>query len=359
MTRAARAAVDLSALRHNLSVAQTASPRSKVFAVAKANGYGHGLQQVVRALRDQADGFAVSCLEEAVPVREAGVTKPVLLLEGFFEAKELALVDRYGLEVVVHSPWQVEMLERIRLERPLRVWLKVDSGMHRLGLPPARVAEIYRRLQALQWVGRLAFLTHLACADDRGADYTRHQLATFERACAGLPGERSIANSAGLLAWPESRADWVRPGIMLYGASPFADALPERPPLRPAMTLSSVLIAAQRFRRGDPIGYAGAFVCPEDMPVGVVAMGYGDGYPRHASTGTPVHVGGRRTCVLGRVSMDMLCIDLRGLDHVRIGDRVTLWGEGLPVEEVAQACGTISYELLCKLTRRVHFEYRD
>jgi alanine racemase len=358
MSRGTRAAVDLAALRHNLGVARAAAGRSRMMAVIKANGYGHGLRKAASALLS-ADAFAVSCLEEALPLREAGLLHPVLLLEGFFDAPELRSIASHRLDVVVHADWQLEMLEGTRLPRPLRVWLKVDSGMHRIGFPPEQVKAVFQRLQACRAVCEIRVMTHLACADDRDSDYTEGQLAVFEQACAGLPAERSLANSAGLLAWPVTRADWVRPGIMLYGASPFADARPERPPLRPVMTLSSQLIAIHRYRRGDRIGYAGGFVCPEDMPVGVVAIGYGDGYPRHAPNGTPILVGGRRTSIIGRVSMDMLCVDLRGLDRARVHDPVTLWGKGLPVEDIASACGTISYELLCKLTRRVRFEYVD
>lgn len=359
MSRDARAVVDLAALRHNFEVARRTAQGAKVFAVAKANAYGHGLLPVARTLRRQADGYAVACLGEAAPLREAGIEQPILLLEGFFDAAELSEVERYRLQIVVHALWQVEILERARLQRPLRVWLKVDTGMHRLGLPVSELRGAYERLAGLPVVGEIGFLTHLACADDRRSEFTERQLAEFERACAGLPGERSIANSAGLLAWPRTRGGWVRPGIMLYGASPFADGLPERPPLKPVMTLSTQLIAVQRYRCGERVGYSGAFTCPEDMPVGVIAMGYGDGYPRHAPTGTPVLIGGRRSQVIGRVSMDMLCVDLRGFAEARVGDRVTLWGEGLPVEEVAEASGTISYELLCKLTSRVRFEYCD
>ena len=358
MSRGVRAVVDLAALRHNLGVARAAAPASRLMAVVKADGYGHGLRQVASALLS-ADAFAVSCLEEALALREAGLLHPIVLLEGFFDGAELRAIASHRLDIVLHADWQLQIFERARLPRPLRVWLKVDTGMHRLGFAPGRVQTLFERLRANRAVSEIRLMTHLACADDRDSTYTERQLATFQAACEGLPAERSIANSAGLLAWPAVHADWVRPGIMLYGVSPFTDGWSERPPLRPVMTLTSRLIAIQHYRRGDPVGYAGGFVCPEDMPVGVVAIGYGDGYPRHAPNGTPVLVAGQRTSIVGRVSMDMLCVDLRGLDQVRVHDPVTLWGEGLPVEEVASACGTIPYELLCKLTRRVPFDYRD
>lgn len=358
MSRDIRALVDLAALVHNAGVARAAAPRSRMLAVVKANAYGHGLIQVARTLAEQADGYAVSCLEEAIALRDAGLDKPILLLEGFFDAVELPLIERYRLDCAVHSAWQIDMLERYNAERPISVWLKVDSGMHRLGVRPEQTPACYQRLRECRSVAEhVRLMTHLAFADDRDDAYTRYQFAEFERATAGLPGERSVGNSAGVLAWPGSRTDWVRPGIMLYGASPFADGRPERPPLRPVMTLRSRLVAVRPCRKGERIGYAGRFECPEDMTVGVVAAGYGDGYPRHAPNGTPVLVDGRRTGIVGRVSMDMLCVDLRGIEHVAPGADVTLWGEGLPVEEIAAACGTISYELLCKLTQRVRFEY--
>lgn len=360
MTRNIHAQVDLGALRHNLRVARAAAPHSRLLAVVKADAYGHGLLPVARAAGDLADGFAVSCLEEAIPLREAGIDKPILLLEGFFDPSELPVIERYGLDCALHADWQLEMLERARVARPIPIWLKIDSGMHRLGVRPEEARAFYWRLRDCPAVDQhVRLMTHLAYADDRSDEYTHYQLENFERATEGLPGERSIGNSAGVLAWPRTRSDWVRPGIMLYGASPFADGQPSPAALRPVMTLRTRLVAVRQCRKGDRIGYAGRFECPEDMPVGVVAAGYGDGYPRHAPCGTPVLVDGRRAGIVGRVSMDMLCVDLRGLEHVRPGAEVTLWGEGLPVEEIAAACGTISYELLCKLTRRVRFEYRD
>jgi alanine racemase len=358
MTRDVRAVIDLTALRHNLRMVRTIAPGSRVMAVVKANGYGHGLREVAKALVS-ADAFAVSCLDEALALREAGLLHPIVMLEGFFDSDELRAITAHRLDIVVHAAWQIEVLESCRLTRPLRVWVKVDSGMRRIGFQPEQVAAVLARLRASGVVREIRLLTHLACADDRDSDYTLRQLETFNQVSAGLSLERSIANSAGLLAWPAAHAEWVRPGIMLYGASPFADGRGEHPELQPVMTLSSRLIAIQQFRRGDTVGYAGSFVCPEDMPVGVVAAGYGDGYPRHGSNGAPILVNGRRTVVLGRVSMDMLCVDLRGFEAVQVNDPVTLWGKGLPVEEVAAASGTISYELLCRLTRRVRFEYRD
>jgi alanine racemase len=356
MSRNTRALIDLGALRHNLALARRSAPQSRVMAVIKSNAYGHGLLAAARALR-AADAFAVCNLAEAVPLREAGFAQPILLLQGLYDEDDLAAAERYRLDLVVHSLWQVEILERARC-RPLDIWLKVESGMHRLGLPAATVADAYARLRSAPAVGTLRLMTHLAAADDRRSDFTSDQLRQFEQACAGLPGERSIANSAGLLAWPAARAEWIRPGIMLYGASPFADDLPERPDLRPVMTLTSQLVAINHCRRGDRIGYAGTFECPQDMPVGIVTIGYGDGYPRHAGTGAPVLVNAQRTQLLGRVSMDMLCVDLRGV-AASVHDPVTLWGRGLPIEALAEAAGTIPYELVCKITGRVEFSYTE
>lgn len=334
---------------------RAAAPGRRVATAVKAEGYGHGLLRVARTL--DADAFAVACIEEALTLREAGVDRPILLLEGVFEASELPLCARHGLAITVHHPEQVLMLERARLECPLRVWLKVDSGMHRLGLQPETVAAIYRRLRNCPAVvPEMGLMSHLARADERDCAATLQQLQTFNAATAGLPGERSLANSAGILGWPQTHFDWVRPGIMLYGASPFVDSRAADENLRPVMTLSTRLIAINRLRQGEAVGYGGTWICPEDMDVGVAAIGYGDGYPRHAPSGTPVLVNGREAALIGRVSMDMITLDLRQHPAAQIGDSVVLWGEGLPVERIAQAAGTISYVLLCGITARVRVE---
>ncbi len=290
-------------------------------------------------------------------MREAGIDRPILLLEGAFEAAELPLCARHGLEIAVHHPEQARMLELARLDRPLRVWLKIDTGMHRLGLEPEIVSAVFQRLRDCPAVTpAIGLMSHLARADERDCAYTLQQLQIFETATAGLPGERSLANSAGILGWPQTHFDWVRPGIMLYGASPFVDSLASDEGLRPVMTFHTRLISIKRLRRGEPVGYGGTWVCPEDMDVGVAAVGYGDGYPRHAPSGTPVSIDGREAALIGRVSMDMITVDLRRHPEARIGDRVLLWGEGLPVERIARAAGTISYTLLCGVTARVRVE---
>lgn len=357
MSRLARATVDLAALRHNLSLARASAPGSRVFAVLKADAYGHGLLKSAAALA-AADGFAVSCLEEALPLREAGHRQRLLLLEGFFDAAEIAVLARERLDAVIHSNWQIELLERAVVSAPIDIWIKVDSGMHRLGFPPDRVAAVRERLVASSNVRAVNFMTHLASADDRRAGRTRDQGHVFAEATAGMPGERSLANSAATFGWPEVHADWVRPGIALYGCSPFIDG-GDRPGLRPAMTLQARVIAVNDVAAGEAIGYGSGFVCPRRMRVGVISIGYGDGYPRHAPSGTPVLVGGRRAALAGRVSMDMCTVDLTDCPGAGVGDTVVLWGDGLPIELVADHCGTIGYELLCKVTRRVAYRYRD
>ena len=357
MTRPVRARIDLSALQHNLREVRRAAPHSKVMAVVKANGAGHGLLRVAAA-RAKADGFAVARLEEALALRKAGIRKPVTLLEGFMDEAELVEADCKRLEVALHSERQLAELEAACLEHPLRVWVKLDTGMHRLGFLPERLDDVFRRLQALPFVQQPpGYLSHLACADERDNPASEIQRRCFEAALGERPGARSLANSAGLLGWPAAHYDWVRPGIMLYGVSPFAEVAGPGLGLRPVMTLETRVIGISEMRKGDAIGYGGSWVCPEDMRMGVAAIGYGDGYPRHAASGTPVLIGGRRVPLVGRVSMDMITLDLRGHDAVREGDRVVLWGEGLPAEEVAAAADTIGYELLTGITGRVQLEY--
>lgn len=356
MTRITRATVHVDALRANLAAARAAAPDSRVMAVLKADAYGHGLLAAADALAD-ADGVAVSCLGEAQPLRRAGYHHRILLLEGLFDADEVEAFVADRLDPVVHAPWQLDLLAQHPPSQPLDVWVKVDSGMHRLGFQPRDLADVRERLSQLSGVARIRYITHLACADDRDDPTTRDQLQCFEGALAGLEGERSIANSAAILGWPGAHGDWVRPGIMLYGCSPFADQR-GAPALRPALTLEARLIAVQEHEAGARIGYGGTFVCPERMPMGVVSIGYGDGYPRRAPNGTPVLVNGRRVPLAGRVSMDMIHVDLRPAPDAQPGDRVVLWGEeDLRAEEIAAYCQTISYELLCQLTDRVAFQY--
>lgn len=359
MTRPARVLIDLQALQFNFRRVRSAAPHSRIMAVVKSNGYGHGLIQVAKAL-PCADAFAVACLEEAMELREAGVQQPIVLLEGFFEPPELESISRFDLELVVHHISQLEILEKVPLAKPVAVWLKIDTGMHRLGFMPEKLADAVERLEKCSNIVKpLRYFSHLACADDQGSNATGTQLAKFSQATKGLEGERSLANSAGLLAWPDTRLDWVRPGIMLYGASPLLGSTADDLDLQPVMTLTSRLIAVKLCHRGDALGYGGDWVCPEDMLIGVAAIGYGDGYPRHAPATTPVLVNGQQVSLIGRVSMDMIILDLRSQPTARIGDSVQLWGPDLPVDDVAGHAGTIAYELFCGVTARVAVEVID
>lgn len=350
--RRTQVSISLAALRHNLAQVRRLAPNSQVMAAVKANAYGHGLARVALSLAD-ADGFGVSCIEEALELREAGITQPITLLEGFFKADELALIAQHRLDLVIHHPSQLDILEQQSLAQSLRVWLKIDTGMHRLGVAPEAAAALWRRIQTHPRLQALGQMTHLACADELGSSMTARQLACFSETTQALGGLKTIANSAGILGWPQCHGDWVRPGIMLYGVSPLLGARAQEHGLLPVMTLRSELIAVKQVAAGEYIGYGASWQCPEEMPVGVVAVGYGDGYPRHAPSGTPVLLNGREVPLIGRVSMDMLCVDLRSQPQAQIGDPVVLWGEGLPVERIAEHAETIAYELLCGVTRRV------
>ncbi|MDX1697098.1 MAG: alanine racemase [Thiohalobacterales bacterium] len=356
MTRPARACIDLRSLQHNFSRVREAAPGCQIMAIIKANAYGHGLVRVAQSLPD-ADAFGIVSVDEGIALREAGFDRRIILLEGLFTREDVALVNGYRLDTVVHHDYQLQILEQAGLTRPHDVWVKLDTGMNRLGFDPADAARLTTRLRGIGRVADIRYMTHLACADEPDRETTRLQRERFDEALGGLEGERSLANSAGVLAWPDTHADWVRPGIMLYGGSPLEGRSADELDLRPVMTLRTRLIAVNRRRRGEAVGYGGEWVCPEDMPVGVAAIGYGDGYPRHAPSGVPVLVRGERAALIGRVSMDMICIDLRGHDGAAVGDEVVLWGEGLPVEEVAAMAGTISYELLCGISPRVRREY--
>ena len=355
MSRPARVVINLSALRHNLNRVRTLAPRSRIMAIVKTDAYGHGITRVARAL-PSADAFGVACLEEARQLRGSGIVQPIVLLEGAYAAAELQEIVQLELDMVVHDAIQVEMLESARPEQPVTVWLKVDSGMHRLGILPGAFNEIWRRLQDCRSVAKpVRLMTHLATASERTHPMTHMQLDCFKKLCGHLPVEKSIANSAGITAFPECHADWVRPGLMLYGVSPLSGSMAAEEGLEPVMSLQSELIAVKKLRAGEPIGYGATWHCPEDMPVGVVAAGYGDGYPRHAPSGTPVLLNGERVALIGRASMDMLIVDLRNQPDARVSDPVVLWGDGLPVEEIAQHAGTIPYEILCGVHKRLRF----
>lgn len=348
--RPIQAQISLSAMAHNLRVARTRAGAARVFAVVKANAYGHGLSRARRALA-AADGFAVLTLEEAANLRQMGVDQPILLLEGIFGADEIAACAELDLWPVLHHAAHLDWLEQQPPVRPLHVFLKFDSGMHRLGLPLAEHAAIVARVKSLPGVASITLMTHFAQADEAAGVEWQLQPFLRELAAYGLPW--SSANSAALLRYSETLGAWVRPGLMLYGASPFADVTAVELGLRPAMTLRSEIISVQALQAGEGVGYGQLFRADRAMKVGVVACGYADGYPRHALTGTPVLVNGRVSRTLGRVSMDMLCVDLSECVDAGIGTPVVLWGEGLPLDAVAAAAGTSSYELMCALAARV------
>lgn len=352
MTRPARALLDARALQHNLERVRQYAPQSKIMAIVKANGYGHGLTWIAKAL-PAVDGFGVASIDEGIELRDAGVEQHICLLQGFFEARELPVLAERRLSPVIHHESQLRELEHSRLEKPIDVWLKIDTGMHRLGFPPEAAAPALARLQACDGVKHVRLLSHFANADNRSDPLSETQIDRFLALPHHGVSARSLANSGGIVAWPASHLDWVRPGIMLYGAAPLMNCSAAELDLRPVMTLQSALITVQRRRKGDTIGYGGDWACPADMPVGVVAIGYGDGYPRQTRVGAPVLVNGRRAPLIGRVSMDMITVDLRGQSDARVGDPVVLWGQGLPVDEVAAHAGTIGYTLLCGVTPRI------
>ena len=348
--RPARALIDLEALRHNYRLAREVSG-ARALAVVKADAYGHGAVRCAQALEAEADGFAVACIEEALELRDAGIRQPILLLEGFFEESELSLIDQHQLWCVVHAAWQVEAIERARLGRPLQVWLKLDSGMHRVGLHPAEYRDAHARLLASGKVEKIVLMSHFARADELDCPRSEEQVALFEQVRAGLQGEVSLRNSPAILGWPGIASDWVRPGIMLYGATPFEQDQAQAARLKPVMTLESKIISVRELPAGEPVGYGARFVAERPTRVGVVAMGYADGYPRHAATGTPVLVEGQMTRLIGRVSMDMLTVDLTDLPQAGLGSRVELWGRNVSASAVAYGCGSIPYQLFCNLKR--------
>jgi alanine racemase len=351
--RPIKATIDLSALEHNLKLAKRLAPRSRVMAVVKANAYGHGLLRTAQALAD-ADGFAVLEVDAGIRLRGAGHRQTILLLEGFFTLEELPLIEQHRLTIVVHSAEQLKMLVSCAPARRLEVFLKINTGMNRLGFRPQELGGALAALKSHRGIGSVTLMTHFASAD--GEDGVAEQVRVFNEAAAGTGLPRSLANSPALLRFPETHADWVRPGLMLYGSSPLPKQSAEELGLRPAMTLATQILAIQTLKAGDRVGYRGRFAADAAMRVGMVAGGYADGYPRGAPSGTPVLVDGVRTRTLGLVAMDMLCVDLNSVPHARVGSPVVLWGDGLPVEDVAKSAERVSYELLCALPRRVRVE---
>lgn len=358
MSRPAVAIIDLEAIKHNYQIARAQAPAAKAVAIVKANGYGHGAVQVARALDPEADAFGVACIEEAQELRESGISSPILLLEGIFTADELPLVERHELPMTVHSQQQLTWLLDYRAQSVLKIFLKIDTGMHRLGFSPEEVPRIFTELKKCPHVGEIVLMTHFARADESERTYTAQQLTQFHSAIKGLNVQTSFANSPATLSLPDAgESQWLRPGIMLYGASPLERGNSVSSSLIPAMSLRSEIISVRTIEAGETIGYGGRFVCNKKTRVGVVALGYADGYPRHAPDGTPVLVAGKRSQVIGRVSMDMLTVDLTDIPQADYGSEVELWGKNVLANEVAMASETIAYELFTGVTRRVHFQY--
>lgn len=353
MPRPLVATIHLAAMQHNLSVAKALAPASKVWAIVKANAYGHGLARAVKAFTD-ADGMGLIEVDGAVRLRELGWQKPILLLEGFFDGSDLPVCATHQIQVAVHCNEQIDMIEKARLTSPIDVHLKMNSGMNRLGFKPEAFRDAYVRLRSIPSVRNVVLMSHFANADDPDNPGLpiAEQIRRFNEAAEGLAAERSLANSAALLTRPDVVAGWVRPGIMLYGGTPGGKTASEFG-LKPAMSLESEIIGIQQIPAGAAVGYGSRLIAEKPMTIGVVACGYADGYPRHAPNGTPIIVDGKRTVLAGRVSMDMITVDLTGIPAARLGSKVELWGRNLPIDAVAAAAGTIGYELMCALAPRV------
>jgi alanine racemase len=347
--------VDAAALRNNLAVARRFAPGARVIAAVKANAYGHGLVHAARALAG-ADAFGVARVEEGLGLRAAGISQPIVVLEGVFGANQLEVAATHDLQLVVHSFEQIAMLEQYAGTHRFAIWVKVDTGMNRLGLRVEEFSAAHEKLRACAAVGSLRLLTHLASAENAGGLETKLQLDRFRALSSPLRVERSIANSAGIIAWPDAHAEWIRPGLMLYGASPFADRAATDLGLLPAMTFTTQVIAVRNVAANEAIGYNGVWRAKRRSRIAVLAVGYGDGYPRCMHAGAPVLIKGREAPVVGRVSMDMTMVDVTDLPEAAVGDEVTLWGKGLPAERVAQFADTIAYELFCRIAQRVRRE---
>ncbi|WP_410473667.1 alanine racemase [Guyparkeria sp. TX1] len=358
--RRARLLIDTRAMRHNLEVARDAAGTRSIFAAVKADGYGHGLLTAARAFsKAETDGLAVATPGEGIALREAGLSERILVLQGALTTEELEAAAARSLDLVFHEMAQLDLLESHAPSLPagrIRAWIKVDTGMHREGLVPEQVQSARDRLSVSPAVGgTIGLMTHFARADEPNGSATDEQIETFRAVGRDWSGETSLCNSAALLGASTAGGDWVRPGIMLYGGNPFIFGEAAQYRLQAAMTLKTVLVAVRQVPRGEPIGYGGRFVAPESMPVGLASVGYGDGYPRHAPDGTPILVNGQRSQVIGRVSMDLVTVDLRGIE-AQVGDEVECWGSGLPIDQVAQAAGTISYELMCQVSGQLRSE---
>lgn len=351
MSRPVQAQLDLQALKNNLQIVRRAAPGSRVWSVVKANAYGHGIDRIWSAL-SATDGFAMLNLEEAILLRERGWKGPILMLEGFFHADELPLFDKYRLTTSVHSNWQIKALQDARINAPLDIYVKVNSGMNRLGFQPDKARTVWQQLRALKNVGEMTLMAHFA--DAERPDGIAGAMVRVEQAAEGLDCPRSLSNSAATLWHPEAHFNWVRPGIILYGASPSGQWQDiANSGLKPVMTLRSEIIGIQTLKAGDTVGYGSRYRAMQEQRIGIVAGGYADGYPRHAPSGTPVWVNGVRTGTVGTISMDMLAVDLTPCPQAGIGSPVELWGHEVKIDDVASAAGTVGYELMCALAQRV------
>ena len=369
------ATINSAALRHNIQLIKSFAPNQKLLAMIKANAYGQGLLPAAHILADQVDGFGVARLREALEIQETGYTGKILLVEGFFDREELLKTLSRRFDSVIHCYEQLELLEQVAKEWekeqqkgfwkrktkiyfPINVWLKIDTGMHRLGVHPEQVDEFYQRLKKCPLVESISFVSHFSRADELDCGYTEKQISTFEQATQSYPEHaRSISASSGILYWKQAHYEWVRPGIIMHGISPHYEPITHLG-FQPVMTLSSSLIAVRTHKAGEPVGYGGTWVSKKETKLGVIAMGYGDGYPRNSPEGTPVLINGRKVPIVGRVSMDMLTVDLGANSQDKVGDEAIFWGKDLLIEEVAKHIGVISYELITKLTPRVIFEYK-
>ena len=357
MARKCTASINLSAIKKNYLYAKSLAPNSKAIAIIKADAYGHGAIEVAKELNEVADAYGVACIEEAIELINSGIDKtPILLLEGVFEKSELAFVEQHSLIVTVCNSIQLQWLLDSDLNEPIDVFVKYDSGMGRLGFQDDSFIQAINLLEKSNNIGEITLMTHFSSADDLGSTLTTKQISNFDNTLYSEKYPASLANSAAILKWSESHREFVRPGIMLYGSSPFSEKTPLNK-LKSAMTLSSFLISIKSFKAGQSIGYGSRYICKQDMQIGVVAIGYADGYPRSAIDGTPVFINGVKSKIVGRVSMDMITIDLTGVPNPQISDRVELFGENVSVDEVAKYCNTISYEILSKITKRVYKAY--
>ena len=364
--RATKAIIDTASLQHNLKMIKALAPKSEIMAVLKADAYGHGILEIGRQLSD-VSCLGVACLEEAIILREGGVKTDILLLEGFFGNDEIQAIIDYGFSLVVHQSSQLDILEKLSGEHKITVWLKIDTGMHRLGFSVEQSQSALNRLENMPVVDGIVIMSHLACADDAESLMTTQQVKLLKATLATINPEKkqypiSMANSAGILAWPEAHFQLVRPGLLLYGVSPLLahpSALDDgqRHGLQPVMTLVSELIAIRHIKAGETVGYGASWMAKEDTWIGTIGIGYGDGYPRNLPNGTPVWLNGVEVPIAGRVSMDMITVELGSSTTAKVGDRAVLWGKELPIEKVASAAGTIPYELLCGITQRVPYEY--